>query len=249
MRGEAREGTFAVLREMPELWPLADEAIAELLDPDRAPAYVRAEILPALAVDPSPFAYEAVREAWLVDPAVFSTDVIVAMAERGAFEFEREVDVWFDAWDEGAEGDPFPVALRLAVLGDDRGAQFLRAETAEDDPKGEAYGRSLLAAAALARLGDLRTWDDVATLFIEETRSLVEEGLLDLARARVDALAFALALRDDEALDVPDDAPESQRRPRVGAVGFWLDVHHLRRDAEPRDGQALEQELDLFEAR
>jgi len=245
-RGMYGSGALMALRENPELWPLADEAVAEILDPNAVPSYVRREIVGSLAVDESPFAQAALRRAWLVDPEVFPTSAIVALAERGIFEFEREATAWFDSWDETAEGDPFPIALYLSLRDDTRGVEFLRVAL-EDNRKGETVGLPLIAAAGLARLGDRDAWDEAVLDHAAKAREFLADGDLEQAALRIDTLSYALALRDGELLDGTGADAATRREPRVGALSHWFAVYHRQRNETKRDGEALEEELRLLE--
>ncbi|MEM6571720.1 MAG: hypothetical protein AAF957_25125, partial [Planctomycetota bacterium] len=244
-----REGALAQLRRSPELWPFVADSVDRLLALDVSPAYFRSALLRALAVDPSPMAARRVRRAWLDDPEVFDTETIVAMAERGAFEFEREALAWLDEWEPGAEGDPLPIALWLALRGDDRGLAFLREVTLDVTPeqwKGENAGRPLIVAACLDRLGDDDAWETVVEPFVAATRGLLEDGDLENAAMRVDLLSYALALRDGERLDGVGDDPEAVPDARIGLAEHWVGVHHRARNADERSAEALADELDVL---
>ncbi|MEM9802533.1 MAG: hypothetical protein AAGA20_19560 [Planctomycetota bacterium] len=242
------EGVLATLREQPELWPLAREAARDVLDSAATPKYVRSDLIGSFSIDPSPFAAEVLRTAWLDDPAAFPVDAIVALAERGIPEFEREVDAWLEAWDPSSEDDPFSVALVLALAGDQAAAPFLRTAIA-DAPKDEFTFVPLLAAAGLSRLGVSRAWDEISGPFVEETRALLDADELELAAQRVNVLAYALALRDQRPLAGIGFSTEANRRPPVAYPWHWIRLYGESRADEARARDDLVRELETLATR
>lgn len=240
-----REGVLAALREAPELWVFAEQPMLALLEDNGVPAFARQRILLALGGDTSLAATEVVREIWRSAPELVPEPVVVALAERGVHEFVREVEVWLDVWEPGAGEPPFAIALHLGLQGDDRATALLRdaMEVLPDE------GGGILAAAGLARIGDLVAWEDELARHAEKTRALIELGNLESAAMFVDALAYAAALKEGTAFE-GSAIPSLRRAPLPSApIEHWTNVHHMERLQTERSAQELEAELVALGAR
>ncbi|MCP3916689.1 MAG: hypothetical protein GY711_14130 [bacterium] len=178
------------LEERPALWiPLTEELLASFRSED-TPWRWRQELIDILSLDPRETPLRIAREAWRVDPRPFTQNQIVALGERGVYEFETEVHATLTWYDTAAdEIDPLPAALYLAVRGDDRGVEHLmRAAAMFEDgsspetPKAvgrEAVPRALASAAALARLGNREHWDHVRAWMPDAFDMSIEIGQYD----------------------------------------------------------------------
>ena len=110
------------------------------------------------------------------------------LAERGAFEFERELRAMVDAWDAeeaGAGALPFdaPVlpAAWLARRGDDRGAELLGAALALPLSTPESMLRNVYGGLGLAALGDERAVPALLDSIARAGLELLETGLVSPA--------------------------------------------------------------------
>ncbi|MFT6107566.1 MAG: hypothetical protein ACJA2W_000473 [Planctomycetota bacterium] len=236
LRREFQSGVMARLRQEPELWTIAGPAVAELLVPGRVPGYVAEWLLSSLGSDPSPGALALLREAWLESPGQFSLELIVAMAERGAFESIREVERYFAVMGGEASSDSLPVAAYLALRGNDAGLAVLRQRfSGVQIPKNaalaaEGQGAGVLAAAGLEALGDVDAMSSLIEGYAPLIGAWIDDGNMEAARVTLDwlnygvellrsggAVAFAgqwLRLRRDEAAvagEAPTDTPELLR--------------------------------------
>ena len=109
------------LKSAPGLWADLAERWTKDGDPRARPV-----LLSCLQMSDSPRALFLARRLWREDPAAFLDDQIVSFAERGAFEFQREVAARVAGWDAADDG-PLPIlsAAYLAQSGDDSGYEVL----------------------------------------------------------------------------------------------------------------------------
>ena len=247
----AREGPLAELRRTPALWPVAAPDVERLLQPGTLAAYGRTPLIEALALDGSREAERLVRAAWLVDPEAFSINAIVVMAERQAFEFEREATAWLGMLGDGVPGEPFELALYGALRGDGRGAAILEALLTEESKEPEV---PLLAAVCLAKLGRgtawIETWDAYRGSLRDQLAApeLDSNGIADAAR-RVDALAYAWSLHDGLPLEGIAPTAVWDGVPRAGSFRHWLDLYYAAQATRERTRESLADELATLEER
>ncbi len=156
-----------LLADHPPLWELLRERASGLY---AKPGF--AEMLSFLVdflhQDPSPESLELARTLWLEVPQVFREEHVVTFAERGAFEFQREVRAAVATWEEGS-GVPPPVlaAAYLCYRGERIGTAILR--RASEASTRDSRRASLLAALALETAGDDSVWPRVTELVREES--------------------------------------------------------------------------------
>lgn len=79
------------LANHPEDWYVLDEELRDSFANPSFPRAARTRMLAFLARSPSELGYELARDLWMSSPESFGLDTIVTLAERGAFEFDREV--------------------------------------------------------------------------------------------------------------------------------------------------------------
>jgi hypothetical protein len=106
----------------------------------------------------------------------------MALADRGAFELERELRAMvrdFDGEDPAALALP---AARLAFAGDDLGREVLLTQLDRTWDAGKSTLASLVAAAALAEIGDESRWRLERVSFAEQIRSTLDDGGFETAR-------------------------------------------------------------------
>ncbi len=247
-----REGALAELRRTPRIWPSVQASVDGLLEPKRMPLYARRDLVQALALDPSEAAFKSLRSLWIEQPEAFSIEAVVAMAERGAFEFEREVDAWLgsfrpEAPGESLPGDALSGALYGALRGDERALPILKAMVKAN----LADDRALLASVGLARLGRRADWldrveSDVATLRAQLDAGPLSSREQDEVARRIDALSYAMALYEGMRMERFEPTDEWDGVPRAGDPGHWLDVYGAARAVETRDRAALSAELEAL---
>jgi len=206
----------------PEPWNdgWSDEArLAELLTEDRGYwAVVRAELvrrvasfqlgeegmgrlLDFLLSEPSGTGFALARdELWLLFPEGFSDFHVAALAERGAFEFQREASAQVAAVPPDAKAGEAPVwsAIWLARRGDHEALAWLRERTElHPEPAGpfDMLG-FLLGADALRRAGDAETWHRALDEVVAATRARLERGGILMPAYAVVALETVLGQRD-----------------------------------------------------
>ncbi|MEM8710944.1 MAG: hypothetical protein AAGG01_08335 [Planctomycetota bacterium] len=254
IEGSYREGALSALRRTPEIWPHVDDVFDGLLDPEEQPLNVRRELIRALAVDESAVVLRRLRSEWLKQPEAFTIDVVITLAERGAFEFEREAEAWLASYRvgesasdpaDGLSGDPLTAAVHGAFRGDARAVPVLEVEL-ESKASGE---RSLLAAVGLARLGRGTAWIDRFEGYVDSIRAALDapdlsSGDLEDLASQIDALSYALALHDGTRLDAFEATPEWDGTPRVGDLAHWLGLYRQARARDVRDRDVLESELE-----
>lgn len=247
------QGVLAELRRMPELWPLAEPAMRELLGAADVAVFVRSEIIRAISVDPSPWAENLLREVWMDHPDLFPADAVVAMAERGVFEFQRELDAWAELLASGgAKGVPLeeslPIALYLAQRGDDSGASVLmRALTAPRfDP---TSGSPIFAAAGLGLLGREGAWNDLVVNGVASARDRLAKDMVDQAARLIDVLTYADAIRHEQALEFDGEDVAWPAPVRVGFIQHWVMAYSIRMNERARSADGLENTLRRLESK
>jgi hypothetical protein len=170
-------------------------------------------------------------------PAAFSEDAIVALAELGAFELEREVRARVAGWRPG-DAPPTLSAARRALDGDASARDVLLAALERDEPGLAPFVERMAAAAGLAALGDPNAWQSALADLDREARAFLSEGQLGMAADWTTTLEFLL-----DALARPD--PSSIRvahlLPRLGEV-------HAR-SAPPKTAAEVERRLDGLRGR
>lgn len=140
----------------------------------------------------TPFA----RALWMAAPWAFGDQELVALADRGAFEAQRElVARTADALaDPGAwPVPPVLAAAWLAERGDPRGRRLLaRIVAGSDDPPGDldAVDRLALAGRLLDDLGDARAWSRAHARVARAVEDWIGAGYLPRAASAAAILAF-----------------------------------------------------------
>jgi len=211
---------IAFLALDPERWRFVRGPLDKLVADWRTPVDALQWLVATVAQEPSATAFELARELWLARPEAFAPDSIVALAERGGFEFERELEAMAEPGEEPARAI-LPAAY-LAFRGDDRGRAHLEAAAREPLVAPGGLPLALVAAAALDGLaGEGRAaWDHVLEQLGNEVfGSLDDPRMLPMAAYLVQAATFVadleasgelarhLAFVDVRAMDHADEAP------------------------------------------
>ncbi len=162
-------------------WAHLETAVLEQFEQRATYNDSRARLLDALAFDPSPKAFELGRRLWLRAPGTFADRHLVAFAERGAFEFEREIFALVEGYADAFEKREPPVlpAAYLGLRGWSEGSELLRVEGPV--PPMQLQTR-LAAAAALERLGDPQPWSELMDQLRAQTEVAIDEELLETAK-------------------------------------------------------------------
>ena len=214
------EALSSMLARQPQYWKLvASTAIDWAKDP-RERARVIGALVEFLVRDDSPTAYDLARELWLYRPEAFDEHQIVAFAERGAFEFERELAAILEQWRPGDGGAPVLSAAWLCRHGDPGAIEVLEAVLAEADDAPDAAQSRLLAAYALGTIGDQKAWED--------NLKRTEETAEQLLAAKEPAAAGVLALLADHL----DGLRQREEPSPLGTLPRDLDV--LLRERGPK---------------
>ncbi|MEM7308245.1 MAG: hypothetical protein AAF682_16315 [Planctomycetota bacterium] len=169
---DALDALFGYLDASPAHWDVLSEmAQADASDPKQRIG-VKTTWVNFLCMHDGEESTRLLRELWLSAPDSFNAGNIVLLAERGAFEFEREVRDMV-ATRDGTLDDLLLPACRLGADGDADGLALLDeiVATPVDEPWGLV--RTWIAACALAHGGAPRAWDGLQASLEDE----VEESL------------------------------------------------------------------------
>ena len=223
----AMEGLSELLADAPPLRSRLRERVHHLRAAPQTPNGFTACVLDFLVQDPADDSLRLARELWLESPDDFREIHVVGFAERGAFEFQRELRAAVGAFEPADAEDDRPVlaAVYLAVRGDDLGRAQL--EEALDPASGIAWTSPnyFLAALALDALGEPGAWSDVQSRVRERVEALLEES--ELVAAADLLLAFEAFHRLREADELP---------PLAGMV------QHVRRHIDRRKPEVQREE-------
>ena len=151
----------------------------------------RSMLLSLLSLDRNQTSLRIARTVWMKRPEAFGYEHVVALAERGAFEFEREIEIMVAEHDVDDLTAVILPAARLALQGHWDGSHFLVRwlESKAAAGTGELY-LTFVAAASLEALGE----PSYARLLCEELDRRIEEalerGVVVLARELVVAADY-----------------------------------------------------------
>lgn len=159
-----------LLAARPARWALvADDLHAHFAARFRHPL-LSAVLLDLVVGDGSPAAVELARDLWRLRPEDFSLQHVLALHERGLFEFERETRALFELTED--EGERTFAAARLALDGDEPALAWLARRSlvpsADALAKGAPDDGSLAALVALARRGEPSGWRELVELAAAE---------------------------------------------------------------------------------
>lgn len=188
---------FASVRH--QRWTLVAGWVEDMFERAEREPRLLSRVLDFLAYDDSPRALRLARELWLERPDVFLVDHILALAERGAFEFHRELTAMVGLHEPGAPYPPILPAAYLGLRGWGEGLGVLEEALAKFAGQGavpvEDWPSVLATGAALEALGYRDSWGTVMRV-LEAT---VEGALADddVRTARWFVLATESFLRAD----------------------------------------------------
>lgn len=240
--GEAMRELGQLLAREPMLAADFRTRVERVRSTKQPPRIFTSYVLDLMAMDPD--ALELASRIWIEEPQAFQQTHVLAYAELGGFEFEREIQAiltHYLAEPDAFEEPPTLPALFLAFRGDAAGRALLEkaarppTELAfQDGWDGVAY---LLASAALDDLGEDRHWQ-AAKLHVSE---LVDELLLrdaTLPAARIVAQ-----------LDFVGRALSATRPPLLAGL-VWRSFTYGSEEAERfEDASEVRAELDAVLAR
>lgn len=168
----------------------------------------RVNVIDFLQIDPSPESLALASDLWLDYPASFLDRHLVTFAERGAFEFEREIGAQVEMFDPASIGEPIPglerneldmpivSAAYLAVHGDGAGRELLIQATGGVSEAGWApWG--YLAALALDRLGEPDVWKETQAKVQARVYASLEQADPITASNTLLSYAYFHQLRED----------------------------------------------------
>jgi len=188
---------FAAVRH--QRWTLVSKWVTGMFERSELEPRALSRALEFLAYDGSERALQQGRELWLERPDVFQVDHILAFAERGAFEFHRELTAMVGLHQPGDPDPPILPAAYLGLRGWGEGLSLLEKAlddyVARDAVPIEAWPSFLATGAALDALGYADAWGQVLrALEAAVERSLAKD---DLESARWFVLATEGFLRTD----------------------------------------------------
>ncbi|MBI5361586.1 MAG: hypothetical protein HZA53_00315 [Planctomycetes bacterium] len=222
------------LNVLPRSWGDAREELVLRAGRDElAPEFARRCVELALFA-PRREGIELARALWQVDARDFQDRQVVAWAERGLPEFERESRARVEQWEPGTEPVPLRSAVWAASNGSERARELLRRELArgvEGSPQPEVFDGLVLAALALDLGGDARAWPRAIELLLPGIEGLAAAGMYDAAAS------YALVLRYVDAARARRDALTQTRF--EAEAGPYVLAHR----AELADPDALERLL------
>ncbi len=198
LASDSKRATVALagmLSAEPLLWDAIEPAVEKTAAMPDADPYVRAVLIDLLARERSTRAIDVARELWQTIPASFMVEHLVAFAESGAEEFERELAALLE--DDIAfprESRVLPAAY-FAAREDDRGREILRAGLDLRQRSADGLPLNFVAALALEDLGDEEAWDASLQTFALELEADFLSGRDDLAFELVVAGELFVALR------------------------------------------------------
>ena len=202
---------FAFLDGHPAGWALLEEAALAEFGRPSAWHYDRHEFLGRLAGHGGPRSLALARSLWRVAPESFAPESVVGFAERGAFEFERELRAWLDDPDARVEE-----LLYAACFLHERGetdADWVLFEAAARTPTTPMeFEWGWLAATVLRRSGEDGPW------------TLIEDGLEGTVEGALEAGDLGMASGLVLAWDFYDELEDAAEL-RIGTLGFRRRAH------------------------
>jgi hypothetical protein len=139
----------------------------------------RGRIVALLASQNTASAQALAMELWQVDSDSFSDSDMIAFAENGSEAFARELKRMVKSGND--QGSCLPAAY-FAFRGYDHGAQRL-VQAVEQDLQPETIHQTLMAAKALAKLGQKKHWADAQDRLFEQVIAALKADDLERARA------------------------------------------------------------------
>ena len=184
-----------LLSEQPALWSELEARTLRLIELAPELPLVASRLVDLAAYDPSEEALGVARDLWLRAPGVFTEEHLVTLAERGAFEFEREVVAQVALYGPDSPEEPILAATYLAFQGDEAAVILLLAHLPE---QGQMVApRDLAAAVALDFQGRPEAWSRLERLVARNVEDALERGDLDTARSIVLGFEFFHLARDE----------------------------------------------------
>ena len=177
----ALEDLRGLLERQPALRVEFRERLVEMRKSHDLPRMLTSILLDFLERDEDPEALALASDIWVEEPDRFQIDHVVGFAERGGFEFVRELEQVVDLYrsdPSGLEEPPvFPAAF-LALCGDDAGRALLTEfaalpESSQVEP-GWPDLRHVVAALALEGLGETDRWDRTVEFLATHARALLD---------------------------------------------------------------------------
>ncbi len=168
------------LSQRPWGWRALDPWLREHLR--EGPWQVAAFLLDYIVRTEDPQGLELARELWLDFPEHFTLDHILALAERGAFEMERELVAIWRSTPDAPPDERLTLAAHLAPAGHEEA--LLALHDYLDSPFLERADPvlMLLSALALERSGDAAPWARVRAFLLERVEASLAGGQRPLAR-------------------------------------------------------------------
>jgi hypothetical protein len=228
----AREAALsAFLLEHAHYWPALRASLREAFEARGENPTGCSRTVRFLVGEPSEQALALARELWLRAPEWFAPEHVVRLAERGAFEFEREARAIVDIepYEEPA-AHVLPAAY-LALRGDPKGKALLERFVQPPLARHTDLFATLLAARCLAVGGRREAW----TTTRDEILTGIERSLARGRRDRAALDAAALEFFDRSWLELDED--------RLGATLRELGEHCRRRVKQLDAPGALETAL------
>jgi hypothetical protein len=176
----------------PPLWEVCEPQLRKTFELPTSDSAVKGVILDLCARERSKHALDLARDFWTEDPAAFGIEHMVAFAENGADEFERELAAVLE------DGVALPGQSRVlaaaffALRGDDRGRAILEEGAQSSEMSREYVPLSFLSAVMLEELGEKGAWNAALDMLSPDLEFLLGAGREDLAfRMVVAAEVFA----------------------------------------------------------
>jgi len=179
----ALEELSGVLARSVPLWARLARRVEERRD-DPLSKVVLGNVIDFLHTDPSVEALSLASDLWLEIPELFTETHLVTFAERGAFEFQREIEamvVMYEPVDDPLlerdyrQDPPVLAATYLAVRGNDAGRELLEKSVGDIQTVERVAPWCMLASLGLDALRDPNAWTDLE----QRIQKLVEMSLDD----------------------------------------------------------------------
>lgn len=205
-------------------WGVVADRVRSEFEGQRRWTVARARLLAYLGYDESDDALKLARELWLRSPESFEDANVVAFAERGAFEFEREIFALVADYEAAGREAPVLPAAYLGLRGWEEGRDVLAEAVATTEFETQRYPRLLAGAAALENLGDSGSWPRLMASLEAAVESALENDKLD------EAAWLVLATEDFRQLMAESSAPS------IALLDWRAMAHYIeRREAIPDD--------------
>lgn len=176
------EDLSAVLAHSVPLWSrLAAKVGANLPEPaadSGLPRDFLGNVIDFLHVDPSAESLALASELWLAAPEWFEEVHLVTFAERGAFEFDREIEAMVEMYEpvEPFQEPPVVAATYLALRGNTAGRDLLADSAAGIRSVEWIAPFGMFAALGLDALGDPEAWNALEEQVQNYVMKFLEEG-------------------------------------------------------------------------